>query len=145
MAGVLDGVVALVTGAGGGIGSATVAAMLEGRREVVATDLTAPTGGTLNLAQDVTSEADWAAVAAAVEQRWGRLDALVNNAGIAVVGTIEGTASADWRRQMAVNVDSMLLSLQATLPLLKTSGQSRRGGASVCEPLVGGRASAGRR
>src|ERR1700754_2086361 len=77
MSGVLDGAVALVTGAGGGIGGATVKAMLAAGAEVIATDLAAPTGGTLNLAQNVTDEAGWADLARAIERRWGRLDCLV--------------------------------------------------------------------
>ncbi|MFS0735919.1 SDR family oxidoreductase [Sphingomonas sp. 1P06PA] len=128
---VMDGAVALVTGAGGGIGSATVAALIDAGAEVVATDLRAPDCGTLNLAHDVADAEDWARVAAAIEQRWGRLDCLVNNAGIATISTIEENSIAEWRRQMSVNVDSLLLSLQATLPLLKIAGKDRAGGASV--------------
>jgi NAD(P)-dependent dehydrogenase (short-subunit alcohol dehydrogenase family) len=131
MSGVLDGAVALVTGAGGGIGGATVKAMLAAGAEVIATDLAAPKGGTLNLAQNVTDEAGWANLARAIERRWGRLDCLVNNAGIATISPIEENSLDDWKRQMSVNVDSMLLSLKAMLPLLKVSGKSRAGGASV--------------
>ena len=131
MGGVLDGAVALVTGAGGGIGGATVAAMIEAGAEVVATDIQVPSGGTLNLAQDVTDEAGWAALVETIRQRWGRLDCLVNNAGIATITTIEENSLAVWRRQMAVNVDSMLLSCKAMLPLLREAGKTRAGGASV--------------
>ena len=131
MGGVLDGAVALVTGAGGGIGSATVAAMIEAGAEVIATDLEAPSGGTLNLAQDVTDEAVWATLSETIGQRWGRLDCLVNNAGIATITPIADNSLAQWRRQMAVNVDSMLLSCKAMLPLLREAGKTRSGGASV--------------
>ncbi len=129
--GVLEGSVALVTGAGGGIGSATVKAMMEAGAEVIATDLNAPSCGVLNLAQDVTNPDDWTTVSTAIESRWGRLDCLVNNAGIATVGAIAEISLVDWRCQMAVNAESMLLSLQAMLPLLKTAGATRNGGASV--------------
>lgn len=129
--GALDGTVALVTGAGGGIGGATVAALRAAGAEVIATDLATPTCGDLNLAQDVTDEGGWLALADMIEGRWGRLDALVNNAGIATVSPIADTDLALWRRQMAVNVDSMLLSHKAMLPLLRTSGETRAGGASV--------------
>ncbi len=131
MGGVLDGAVALVTGAGGGIGGATVTALIAAGAEVVATDLRAPSGGTLNLAQDVTDEAGWTALAETIRQRWGRLDCLVNNAGIATIMPIEDNDLALWRRQMAVNVDSMLLSCKAMLPLLREAGKTRAGGASV--------------
>ncbi|WP_340316121.1 SDR family oxidoreductase [Rhizorhabdus argentea] len=58
--------------------------------------------------------------------RYGRLDCLVNNAGVARVSTIEDNSLEDWRRLMAVNVDSMLLSLRALLQLLRTSGETGR-------------------
>jgi NAD(P)-dependent dehydrogenase (short-subunit alcohol dehydrogenase family) len=131
MGGVLEGAVALVTGAGGGIGGATVAAMIEAGAEVIATDLRAPEIGTLTLAHDVTDEHDWQRIAAAIQERWGRLDVLVNNAGIIKIATIEDHSLADWRRVMAVNADSMLLSHQAMLPLLKEAGKTRDGGASI--------------
>jgi NAD(P)-dependent dehydrogenase (short-subunit alcohol dehydrogenase family) len=131
MGGPIDGAVALVTGAAGGIGSATVSALRDAGADVIATDITAPQGGTLNLAQDVTSERGWAELADEIGRRHGRLDCLVNNAGIALVSTIEENSLDDWRRVMAVNVESMLLSLRALLPLLRKSGESRPGGASV--------------
>lgn len=143
MAGLLDGAVALVTGAGGGIGGATVAAMRAAGAEVIATDLGPPSCGDLNLAQDVTDQACWAELAATVNERWGRLDCLVNNAGIATISTIADNSLADWRRQMAVNVESMLLSHQAMLPLLREAGSTRAGGASVVNlSSVGGLAGA---
>lgn len=129
--GILDGTVALVTGAGGGIGGATVAALRVAGAEVIATDLKAPSNGDLNLAQDVTDEAGWAALADEIGKRWGRLDALVNNAGIATISSIADNSLDLWRRQMAVNVDSMLLSHKEMLPLLRKSGETREGGASV--------------
>lgn len=131
MAGTMDKAVVLVTGAGGGIGAATVAALMAAGAEVIATDLAAPAAGTLTLAQDVTDEAGWAVLAEAIGARWGRLDALVNNAGIATIGAIESVDVATWRRQMTVNVESMLLGCKAMLPLLKESGKTRPGGASV--------------
>ncbi|HEX8447865.1 MAG TPA: SDR family oxidoreductase [Sphingomonas sp.] len=127
----IEGAVILVTGAGGGIGRATVAALMRAGAHVIATDLAPPDTGTLSLAQDVTDPDGWAALAATIDARWGRLDGLVNNAGIAMVAAIADTSLAQWRQQMAVNVDSMLLSCQAMLPLLRTSGAHRPGGASV--------------
>jgi len=131
MGGVLDGNIVLVTGAGGGIGGATVTALRAAGATVIATDLRAPDGGDINLAHDVTSETDWARIAGEIESRFGTLDGLVNNAGIAIVARIEDETLESWRRLQAVNVESMLLSLQATLPLLKKSGETRAGGASV--------------
>lgn len=131
MSGSLEGTVALVTGAGGGIGRATVEALRAVGAEVVASDLKAPSCGTLDLAQDVTDEAGWTHLADVIRERWGRLDCLVNNAGIATVSTIENNDLLAWRRQMSVNVDALLLSCKAMLPLLRESGKTRAGGASV--------------
>jgi NAD(P)-dependent dehydrogenase (short-subunit alcohol dehydrogenase family) len=131
MSKVLEGAVALVTGAGGGIGGATVKAMRDAGAEVIATDISAPACGMLNLAQDVTSEAGWTELAGRIQQRWGRLDCLVNNAGIATVAAIAEDSLASWRRVQAVNVESIFLSLQALLPLLRASGKMRPGGAAV--------------
>lgn len=131
MAGTLEGAIALVTGAGGGIGRATVEALLAAGAEVIATDIKAPSSGTLKLAQDVTDEAGWANLAGLIRERWGRLDCLVNNAGVAAVSTIEDNDLGAWRQLMSVNVDSLLLSCKAMLPLLRESGKTRPGGASV--------------
>jgi len=108
MAAILKGSIALVTGAGGWIGSATVEAMLEAGAEVIATDLRAPEIGTWALAHDVTDEECWQRIAAIIEQRWGRLDVLVNNAGLLRLSTIEDETLASWRQQMAVNADALL-------------------------------------
>jgi NAD(P)-dependent dehydrogenase (short-subunit alcohol dehydrogenase family) len=123
--------IALVTGAGGGIGRATVAALREAGAEVIATDLNAPVCGDLNLAQDVTSEQGWTDLAGEIERRYGRLDCLVNNAGIAVVATIAEDTLESWRKVQSVNVESIFLSLKTLLPLLRKSGETRKGGASV--------------
>lgn len=123
--------IALVTGAGGGIGRATVEALREASAEVIATDLKAPDCGNLNLAQDVTNEEGWRDLATEIERRYGRLDCLVNNAGIAVVATIAEDTLESWRKVQSVNVESIFLSLKSLLPLLRISGETRKGGASV--------------
>lgn len=123
--------IALVTGAGGGIGRATVEALREASAEVIATDLKAPDCGNLNLAQDVTNEEGWRDLATEIERRYGRLDCLVNNAGVAVVATIAEDTLESWRKVQSVNVESIFLSLKSLLPLLRISGETRKGGASV--------------
>jgi NAD(P)-dependent dehydrogenase (short-subunit alcohol dehydrogenase family) len=130
----LPDVVAVVTGAGGGIGRAVVKAMKDAGATVVATDLAgtaAIEGADHYLQHDVTSAEDWQAVATLVEQTYGRLDALVNNAGVSVVAKIEDTPVAEWRRIHAINVDSVVMGVQAFLPLLKEGGKARQGGASI--------------
>lgn len=126
--------VALVTGAKGGIGSHMCAALAAQGVHVVGTDLgdePAETAAELWLRHDVTSPDDWARVVEQIESRYGRLDCLVNNAGVGPVDRIEDTTLEQWRWVQSVNVESILIGLQATLPVLRKSGTLRRGGASV--------------
>ncbi|KKC25201.1 SDR family NAD(P)-dependent oxidoreductase [Sphingomonas sp. SRS2] len=126
--------IALVTGAAGGIGTATCAALTRAGAIVIGSDL-GECPPNLQVAKwmrhNVSSPEDWGAVRSAIEQDYGRLDCLVNNAGTIVIGSIEETSLADWRRVFHTNVESVLLSLQALLPLLRIAGEGRRGGASV--------------
>ncbi|MFA7440203.1 MAG: SDR family oxidoreductase [Sphingomonadaceae bacterium] len=131
----LAGSVALVTGAGGGIGAAICAALAEVGATVVATDLASTpekkrfTGDWLDL--DVTNADNWDEVVADVRARHGRLDILVNNAGIDIIEKFETMTLESWRKTQAVNVDGVFLGILKCLPLLRESGPSRRGGASV--------------
>ena len=130
----LDNVVAVVTGAAGGIGRELVKAMKAANAVVIATDLAPDAqieGADHYLKHDVTSEADWKAVAALVQEKYGRLDALVNNAGYSIVTKFDETPLADFHRVNAINVDSIIIGTQVLLPLLREGGKARKGGASV--------------
>lgn len=130
----LNNVVAVVTGAAGGIGRELVKALKAANATVIATDLAAEAqieGADHYLKHDVTSEADWQAIAALVQDKYGRLDALVNNAGYSIVTKFEETPLADFHRVNAINVDSIIIGTQVLLPLLKEGGKARSGGASV--------------
>ncbi len=130
----LNNVVAVVTGAAGGIGRELVKALKAANATVIATDLAPEAqieGADHYLKHDVTSEADWQAVAALVQDKYGRLDALVNNAGYSIVTKFEETPLADFHRVNAINVDSIIIGTQVLLPLLKEGGKARTGGASV--------------
>jgi 3(or 17)beta-hydroxysteroid dehydrogenase len=116
----LDSKIVLVTGAAGAIGSAVIDAVKREGGIALATDL-APKAG-IDQVLDVTSEADWERVRADVERAHGRLDGLVNAAGIALLGTIESTDYAAWRRVLAVNLDGTFLGCKLALPLLKKAG-----------------------
>ena len=70
---------------------------------------------------DVTSEADWIAVIAQAQDVLGGLSLLVNNAGIAQVGSVEDLSFAEWRRGMSVNADSVFLGCKYALPLMRRS------------------------
>jgi len=130
----LNDTIALVTGAAGGIGRAVCAALSEAGATVVATDIApeASVPGAVAYRQhDVASVGDWARIAAEIRKSYSRLDALINAAAICKVQSIEETTLEDWRQVQAVNVDSMLIGTKAMLPLLKESGKTRKGGASV--------------
>jgi NAD(P)-dependent dehydrogenase (short-subunit alcohol dehydrogenase family) len=114
--------IVLVTGAAGAIGAAVVAAIKQAGGTAIATDLAAGKG--VDLALDVTAEADWQRVASEVERKHGRLDGLVNAAGIAAVGSVEKTDFATWRRVLSVNLDGTFLGCKYAFPLLRKQGGS---------------------
>ena len=107
----LNGKVALITGGASGIGLATARLFLDEGAELVLTDRDKP-GAEAALAEfgsrgkfhllDVTREDHWIAVTDAVAAEFGRLDVLVNSAGVALLRDIEATALDEWRALMAV-------------------------------------------
>jgi NAD(P)-dependent dehydrogenase (short-subunit alcohol dehydrogenase family) len=130
----LDDTIVLVTGAAGGIGRAVCRSLKDAGAIVIATDLAERAdipGADDYHPHDVTSEADWDRIAQVVKATYGRLDALVNNAAIAQVASIEELTLESWRKIQAVNVESILLGTRALLELLKISGKTRKGGASI--------------
>ena len=122
--------VVLITGAAGAIGNAVVETVGKAGGIVVTSDR--PGQGATH-ALDVTAEPDWLAVMADVGRTNGRLDGLVNAAGIAALGNIEETDFATWRKIMAVNLDGTFLGCKHGLALLKV-----RGGAIVNLSSVAG-------
>ena len=109
----------LITGAAGGIGSAIAEAVVRNGGLAVATDIAGRTG--MDHVLDVTSETDWRRVMDAVGSA-GRLDGLVNAAGIVAIGTVEDTDFATWRRVMAINLDGTFLGCKYAMPLLRKAG-----------------------
>jgi NAD(P)-dependent dehydrogenase (short-subunit alcohol dehydrogenase family) len=135
----LDGAVALITGAAGDIGQAIAKAFTGAGAQVVAADLAGPRGE-LPLdwqAMDVTDEADWARVIDHIRTRYGRLDVLVNNAGVALMDKLEDMPLERWRRVQAINVDGYFLGTKATTGLLRESGSLRKGGAAIVNLVSG--------
>ena len=130
----LKNTIALVTGAAGGIGRAVCATMTDAGAKVIATDIADKPDDLVAEAyykHDVTSQDDWQKIADKIESDYGQLDALVNVAGLSIVASIEETSLSEWQRVNGINVDSILLSFHSMLPLLKKSGETRKGGASV--------------
>lgn len=126
--------IALVTGGAGGLGSATARLLAREGAKVVLADMADEQGQALAaelggdyLRLDVTHEDNWAAVAKAVEAKHGRIDILVNSAGIEgdfVNGSPETTDLAQWRKVLSVNLDGTFLGCKHVLPIMK---KARRG------------------
>lgn len=117
----VKGKVALVTGGAGGIGRATsrllavegakiaVTDLDEAGGTAVAAEITKAGGEAIFLRHDVTQEAEWERVIAAVKGRFGALNIVVNNAGVGISGNIEETSFELWRKIIAINLDSVFL------------------------------------
>jgi NAD(P)-dependent dehydrogenase (short-subunit alcohol dehydrogenase family) len=112
--------IVLITGAAGAIGRAVADAVTAAGGVAVGSDL-AVRGGVQH-ALDVTSEPDWLRVSAGIERTHGRLDGLVNAAGLAAVGNIEDTDFATWRRILSANLDGTFLGCKYAFALLKQHG-----------------------
>jgi NADP-dependent 3-hydroxy acid dehydrogenase YdfG len=140
----LKNTVALITGSSSGIGAATArrlaaegaAVVLVARRRDRLDDLAETIGGdggtALVLEADVTSQQQAAAAVERTVTELGRLDTVVNNAGIMLLGPALDTPVADWDQMVAVNVQGMLYVTHAALPhLVRAAGDSQRGVADV--------------
>ena len=111
----LEGKVVVVTGAARGQGEAEVAALSAAGATVVATDVL-PFEGGRHL--DVTDPAAWAALASWIEESYGRVDALVNNAGVAARERLPDVTLETWDQTFAINVTGPMLGIQALVPLM---------------------------
>jgi len=126
--------IAIVTGAGGGMGRAEALLLAAEGAKVVATDVDeagiketaaeiARQGGTSIFAgHDVSSEADWSRIIELTLAGFGRLDVLVNNAGVIIYKKIEDTSLAEWRRLMSVNLDGVFIGTKAAISAMKKTG-----------------------
>ncbi|WP_162067976.1 SDR family oxidoreductase [Burkholderia sp. THE68] len=124
--------VCLITGGGGAIGRATAKAFADEGATVIISDInqrlldaSAGAAGCGSVVQDVTNEAQWNDIIAGIEKQHGRLDVLVNNAGI--LGSTdnvnpETTQVEDFRRLQLVNVESVMLGCRAAIPAMRRAG-----------------------
>ena len=145
--GQVEGKIALVTGGASGIGAACAETLAREGARVVVSDIddllgnalvgqiTAAGGDAIYLSHDVTDEARWQAVVGEIDERYGRLDILVANAGIGIMApSIVEMSLADWRRQTAVNLDGVFLSVKFCIPLMRRSG----GGSIIMTSSIAG-------
>ncbi len=138
--------VVIVTGAGRGIGRVIAERFLAESARVVGLDLGAGDVGWLNdqgalgLPCDVTDSAAVGEVVAQVVERHGRIDVLVNNAGVLVEGLVEDLTDEDWDRCFAVNVGGTFAMCRAVIPTMKRQGSGRilnAGSFAAIVPSVG--------
>jgi NADP-dependent 3-hydroxy acid dehydrogenase YdfG len=133
-AGVLEDRVVAITGASSGIGEATAlacaragaAVALAARRmeriEQLAEQIEAQGGKALAVQTDVSDEGQAQTFVTRAHAELGRLDVLVNNAGVMLLGPIDGASTDDWRRMIDTNVYGVLYCTHAALPVMREQG-----------------------
>ena len=134
MSGALEGKVALVTGASSGIGEATALALAAQGAQVAAAARRADRlaalvkrieergGQAIALRVDVADEAQVREMVQRTCQTWGRVDILVNDAGVARLGPIEGAKTEEWREMVNINLLGLMYVTAAVLPLMQAQG-----------------------
>jgi NAD(P)-dependent dehydrogenase (short-subunit alcohol dehydrogenase family) len=145
----VKGKVALVTGGASGIGKASAGLLAaegatvvladidETRGEAAAAAIRA-TGGSAGFhAMDVAREEAWRRLIDDIVGRHGRLDVLVNNAGIAELGNVEETSLDDWRRTTSINLDGVFLGVREGIRAMKANGGGSIVNLSSIEGIIG--------
>ena len=130
----LEGKVALISGGARGMGAeearlfsqegakVVIGDVREAEGKQVEAEISERGGDILFVHLDVTSEESWANAVTATVARFGKLDVLVNNAGVGAAGLVEDTTAADWDRVMEINAKGVFLGTKATIPALRQAG-----------------------
>ena len=122
----LSGLVAIVTGGASGIGAASAERLAANGATVIVADTQETTGTGRFVHHDVTSEESWKALLADVLAREGRLDIMVNNAGVTGgMGNIETTTVETWQQVHAVNADGVFLGCKYAIEGMKHTGPQK--------------------
>ena len=140
----VEGKVAIITGAASGLGEADARLLRKEGASVIMTDINREAGeaiaeeiGAEFVHQDVSEEETWPVLVDGVMERHGRLDVLVNNAGIAVIANVARTTTEIWRRTLAVHLDATFFGCHYALPAMKKSGGGSIINMSSTAALVG--------
>lgn len=130
----VKGKVAVVTGSGDGMGRAEALILAKEGARVVVTDIDEAAarnvaaeikfqgGNAISIRHDVASETDWGIVIRKTLEEFGRLDVLVNNAGVIIYKKIEDVSLAEWRWLMSVNLDGVFLGTKYAIEAMKRNG-----------------------
>src|SRR5260221_8518545 len=127
----VEGKVVIITGAASGVGREDARLLAREGARVVLTDINEQGGRAVTdeigesaifVRHDIAVEEDWQAVMKATIDRFGRLDAVVNNAAILMMGSIEDTSLEDWRKVHRVNADGYFLGCKYAVAGMKQSG-----------------------
>jgi 3alpha(or 20beta)-hydroxysteroid dehydrogenase len=141
----LEGKVCVVTGGARGLGLAAAEALLAEGAQVLISDIDRAAGEAALrqlgerarfCLQDVGRALQWEETLDAAVQAWGRLDVLVNNAGIADIANVEQLTPALWQRTLEINLTGVFLGTQAAIKRMKTGGGSIINIASI-EGMIG--------
>ena len=123
--------VIIITGAASGLGKADAIRLSDEGAKLVLTDINVQEGKqvvkeckneALFFEQDVSQENSWSDLIKTTLSEFGKLDVLVNNAGIAQIGNIESTTTDQWRDILRVNLDSVFFGCRAAIPEMSKSG-----------------------
>lgn len=143
------GKVALVTGGALGLGKATAELLAREGAKIVVTDLKVEEGRdvvqgicdqggqAVFVPHDASSEEQWKAAIQTALDTFGRLDIVVNNAGIGVPGNVESTTLEDWRKTQSVNLDGVFLGTKYGIEAMRKSGGGSIVNLSSIEGLIG--------
>lgn len=139
--------VMIITGAAQGMGETHARLCLEQGAKVVLTDINSEKGealatelgdNALFIKHDVTGEADWTHVVKQTEDKFGRIDVLVNNAGITTNKSILDTSVEEYRKTLEINQVSVFLGIKAVMPAMRRAEQGSIINISSINGLVGG-------